>query len=122
LPADYAAGEVGLQFLSDEPVWHRPLSAGRLGPFQANLSRGRGARQAADGNVIDSGGRDTFYVFQCDTAACFKLDIAFPQGNSFSHLSGRHVVEKNDVYALDVGESARLFQIISFHFNADVWL
>src|SRR4029077_12308595 len=67
-------------------------------------------------------GCDTFYVFQCDTAACFKLDIAFPQGNSFSHLSGRHVVEKNDVYALDVGESARLLQIISFHFNADVWL
>ena len=37
-------------------------------------------------------------------------------------MGGRHVVEKDDVYAIHLDKSASLFQIVSLHLNADVWL
>src|SRR5437762_12437700 len=97
------------------------LSAGNLGHFQANIDRTRGVRQAADGNIIDSCCCDAFYVFQRDAATCFKMDVILPKSDGLSHLGRRHVVEKNDVYAVNFGKSARLLQIINFYFDADVW-
>src|SRR5262249_51223497 len=49
-----------------------------------------------------------------------KLDVVSSQRQSFPNLSGHHVVQKNDVDAVDLDESARLLQIISLYFDADV--
>ncbi len=36
-------------------------------------------------------------------------------------MCGRHVVEKDNVYAGHFDKSADLFKIIRFHFNSDIW-
>jgi hypothetical protein len=89
--------------------------------FQRKIDRTRGVRERADGNVIDSRGCDAFYIFQRDAAACFKPDIVFPQSDGLSHLGRGHVVEKDDIYAVNFGKSARLLQIIGLDLNPHVW-
>src|SRR6476661_1880938 len=88
--------------------------------FQAEIDRARGVGQCADGNVIDAGGCDPPDVFQRDAAARFELDIVPPQRQSFPNLGGLHVVQEDNVDAVDLDESARLLQIVSLHFDADV--
>src|SRR5206468_10712024 len=73
------------------------------------------------GNVIDAGGRDPPDVCQRDAAARFELDAVSSERQSFPNLSGDHVIQKDNVDALDLDKSARLIQIVSFHFDANVW-
>ena len=47
--------------------------------------------------------------------------LFLPQRQSFPNLGRRHVVQKDDIDAVNLDKSARLLQIISLHFDADVW-
>src|SRR4029077_4473497 len=51
----------------------------------------------------------------------FELDVVPPERQSFPNLGGAHVVQKDNVDAVDLDESPRLLQIVSLHFDADVW-
>src|ERR1044071_6589958 len=88
--------------------------------FQPKIDCARCVRQRADGNVINACGCDPPDVFQCDAPAGFKLDVVSPQRQGFPNLSRHHVVETNDVDAVDLDERSRLLQIISLHFDPDV--
>jgi hypothetical protein len=90
--------------------------------FQSEVDRARCVCQRADGNVIDSGGGDPPDSFQRDAAARFELDVVPPQRESFPNLGRLHVVQKDNVDAVDLDESPRLLQIVGLHFDADVWL
>src|SRR5438132_837648 len=54
-------------------------------------------------------------------AACLELNVVPSQRHSLPNLGGRHVVEKDNVYAVHLDKSADLFKVIRFHFNPDVW-
>src|SRR5436853_911837 len=69
--------------------------------FQPEIDRTRCICQRADGNVIDPGGCDPPDVFQRDAAACFELDAVSSQRQSFPNLCGLHVVQKDNVDAVD---------------------
>jgi hypothetical protein len=89
--------------------------------FQPEIDCACCVRQRADGNVINASGCDPPDVFQPDAAARFELDVVSSQRQSFPNLSGDHVVQKDNVDALDLDKSPCLLQIVSFHFDADVW-
>src|SRR5207248_7756072 len=54
-------------------------------------------------------------------AARFEFDAVSSQRDGLPYLSGRHVVEQNYVYSVEFDERTNLFQVISLHFDADVW-
>src|SRR6478736_2773899 len=90
--------------------------------FQPEIDRACCVCQRADGNVIDAGGCDPPDLFQRDAAARFELDVVPPQRQSFPNLGRLHVVQKDNVDAVDLDESPRLLQIVSLHFDTDVGL
>src|SRR5215831_2824799 len=89
--------------------------------FQTEIDRARGVGQRADRDVVDAGGCDPPDVFQRDAATRFEFDVVSPQRQSFPNLSGYHVVQKDNVDAVDLDKSARLLQIVCLHFDANVW-
>src|SRR5262249_3734552 len=89
--------------------------------FQPEIDRARSVRQRADGNVIDAGGCNPPDVFQRNAAARFELDVVSPQRQSLPNLSRHHVVQKDNVDAVDLDKSARLLQVVCLYFDADVW-
>src|SRR5438067_10092347 len=47
--------------------------------------------------------------------------MVLPQSEGLSDLGRRHVVQKDHIYAVNFGKSARLLQIIGLDFNTHVW-
>src|SRR4029453_8098483 len=74
-----------------------------------------------DGNEINAGRCDSPDGFQRDAAARFELDVVSSERQSFPNLSWDHVVQENSVDATDLDESPDLLQIVSLHFDSDVW-
>ena len=105
---------------SSSAISRSDTSAWNIRHFQPDIDRGGGVRQRADGNEIDSRGCHTLHVFQCDAAACFKLDIVPSQRQSFPNLRRSHIVEEDNIYALYLDESADLFKVVRFYFDADI--
>src|SRR5207248_9995138 len=83
--------------------------------------RRRGDRYVPDGNVSGCGCRDGVHVFQLNSAAWLELVLVDPQDRGLSDRGQRHVVQKDHIYAVNFGKSARLLQIIGLDFNTHVW-
>src|SRR5207248_157168 len=88
--------------------------------FQAEIDRARGVGKCADGNVINAGGCDPPVVFQRNAATRFELDVVSSQRESFPNLCGLHVIQKDNVDAVDLDKSSRLLQIVGLDFDADI--
>src|ERR1043166_7045099 len=74
----------------------------------------------ADRNEVDAGRGDLANVLECDAAARFKFHSVFANRDRFPDLRGLHVVEENDVDAVDSQKSMDLIESVSFHFNLNV--
>src|ERR1700722_13102858 len=76
--------------------------------------------ERADGNVVDSGRGNLPNVFQRDTAAGFEFYLAFAQRDGFADFRRLHVVEKNDVDAVDIQKTANLLERVGFDLDLDL--
>src|SRR5262249_15620837 len=85
------------------------------------IDRPRRVRQRADGNVIDTGGGNLADVFQSHTAAGFKFHFIFAQRDRLTDLRGLHVVEQDDVDAVDFQKHADLLERVGLDFDLNTW-
>src|SRR5256885_1328021 len=74
----------------------------------------------ADRYEVDSSRSDLPNVLQGDAAAGFKFHFIFAQRDRFPDFRGLHVVEENDVDAVDFQKSMDLAEGVSFHFDLNV--
>ena len=99
----------------------KAVAQARYREIQRDIDRRGCVCQCADGNVIDPSSGDALDVFQGDTPAGFEFDTIPSQRHNFANLCGCHVVEKDNVNAFDLDESACLLKILSLYFDTDVW-
>src|SRR5438067_4911940 len=86
--------------------------------FQRQIDGARRMSQRADGNVIDPGRRDPPDILQGDAAARLEFHFPFSCGHGFAHFRRLHVVEQDDVDAVDLEKGTDLFKPVRFHLDA----
>src|SRR5450432_1934999 len=80
--------------------------------LQREIDRRCRVRERADRNEVDAGCRDLPDVLQVDATARFEFHFSLADRDRFAHFRGAHVVEQDDLNAIDFQKRANLIEII----------
>src|SRR5688500_20238828 len=86
------------------------------------IDRGGGVRERTDGDEVYTGGGDLVDRLEVDATARLKLYPAGTERDGLRELRRTHVIEEDDVDAVECEEVAHLCDAVSFEFDANARL